>query len=234
MPERVGDGGAGATIRVTRDRTRSKDRRRPYRVVVDGFEAGEVRRGETKDFAVEPGAHELRVSIEFEHSEEWHVSVGDGDLVAFVCRSRGRLADGHVDLFLADPLDRRAHLEPLTDLSDVDGATRQRVVTRDGRVLIVWAHRSGYLRSLDPGADGGSGDEFFVVLAYYILVLPVLSVVRWVRHRVLFKRGWSVGVVRKRRFLWPEKVRVERFPDEAQARARVPEVMAELVRASGA
>ena len=233
MPERVDDEGAVATIRVKRDRTRSNDRRRPYRVLVDGLEAGELRRGETKDFAVESGAHGVRVSIEFEHSEEWRVTVGDGDLVAFVCRSRAKMSDGHVDLFLADPSDRRAQLEPLTDLSDVDVATTQRVVTRDGRVLAVWAHRSGYLRSLDPGADGGSGDEFLVVLAYYVLVLPVLGLVRWARHRLLFKRGWSVGVVRRRRFLWPKKVRVERFPDEAQARARVPVVMAEVVRASG-
>lgn len=217
-------------IRVTRDKSRSKDRRRPYQVFVDQVAVGELRRGETKDFAVTSGAHQLRVSIDAEYSDEWHVSMAGGEPVVFVCRSRGSRSDGHLDLFLADPADHRAVVRPSDDRATRDLAIRQRVVTRDGRVMSVWAHRSGYLRSLDPGSSGSGGDEFFVELAYYILVLPVLSLVRWVRHRLLFRRGWSVGVVRKRRFLWPKKVRLERFRTEAEARARVVEVMSEVER----
>ncbi len=99
-------------------------------------------------------------------------------------------------------------------------ATKQRVLTRDGQVLSVWAHRSGYLRSVDPGSGSTDAGAFLLELAIYVLVLPLLAVVRWVRHRLLFKRGWSVGVVRERRFLWPKKVRLERFRTEAEARAR--------------
>jgi hypothetical protein len=61
-----------------------------------------------------------------------------------------------------------------------------------------------------------------------VLVLPVLSVLRWVRHRLVFKRGWSVGVVRKRRLLWPKKVRLERFATAAEAGARAALVVAEV------
>ena len=66
---------------------------------------------------------------------------------------------------------------------------------------MVWAHRSGYLRSFDPGADAIDGDALVLVLLLYVLVVPVLCLLRWVRHRILFKRGWSIGVVRNRRFL---------------------------------
>lgn len=50
------------------------------------------------------------------------------------------------------------------------------------------------LRSLDPETGSGDADAALIELAYYVLVLPVLSVVRWVRHRLIFKRGRSVGV----------------------------------------
>lgn len=174
------------------------------------------------------------MSVEFEHSREWRASPVDGEAVSFVCRSRGPRTGGRVDLFLADPGDRRAVLLPEVDPPERDVATKQRVVARDGRVLSVWAHRSGYLRSLDPATSGSGDDAFLVELAYWVLVLPVLSLVRWVRHHLLFKRGWWVGVVRKRRFLWPEKVRLERFRTEAEARARAAEVIADLETGTGA
>lgn len=231
-PRPAADRRAEATIRVTRDTARTKDRKRAYAVMVDWTQVGELRRGETRDFAVSPGTRAVRVSVEFEHSVEWDVALAAGDEVSLVCRSRGKRSDGNLDLYLADPDDERArrrHDDPDRDLPN-----RQRVVTRDGRVLFVWAHPSGYLRSLDPGQGGSDGDSFVVELAYWVLVLPVLALVRWVRHRLLFKGGWSVGVVRKRRFLWPKKVRLERLGSEAGARARAAEVIAELEDGPGA
>lgn len=232
VPTPSSEGAPTATIRVRRDRARSKDRRLPYVVSVDGYGVAEVRRGETKQVPVAPGVHRVAVSIDFEHSQAWQVSLAGGDVVAFVCRSRGSRSDGHLDLFLENPRDGRAVAVPSIDSAERDMANRQRVVTRDGRVLAVWAHRSGYLRSLDPGSTSSTGDEFVVELAYYIFVLPVLAGLRRVRHRLLFKRGWSVGVVRKRRFLWPKKVRLERFAGEAEARARAAALLAELERGS--
>jgi hypothetical protein len=167
------------------------------------------------------------MSNDSQSSRAWVTSLDEGDVVSFVCRSR-RKSDVHIDLFLADAGDRRARLGPPAELGEQDMATKQRVLTRDGQVLFVWAHRSGYLRSLDPGSGSTDGSAFLVELAIYVLVLPVLAVLRWVRHRLLFKRGWSVGVVRERRFLWPKKIRLERFGTEAAARARAHEVIAEL------
>ncbi|MGI9022269.1 MAG: hypothetical protein ACR2HV_03335 [Acidimicrobiales bacterium] len=218
----------GAVVRVTRDKSRSPDRTRPYAVVVDEALAGEVRRGQTTEVPVAPGEHVVRVSIDFEHSREWTVSLAEGDAVRFVCRSRGKTpSEDHIDVFLADPSDRRARVRQAADATAEDMAVKHRAVTRDGQVLSVWAHRSGYLRSLDVGSSS-DGDAFILELALYILVLPVLGVLRWVRHRWMFKRGWSVGAVRKRRFLWPKKVYLERLPDEARARVRAGEVLAEV------
>ncbi len=222
-----GASGAGPAVGVTRVKARSKDKKLAHTVFLDDAAVGELRRGETKSFPVPPGDHRVRVSVEFEHSREWRVSPGPNGVISFVCRSGVKGPDGRVDLYLADPHDERAVLVPVDIPPDRDLATKQRVVTRDGRILSVWAHRSGYLRSLEPG-DAPDDDAFVVLVAYLILVMPWLALLRWVRHRLLFKRGWSVGVVRDRRFLWPKKVRLERFGNEAEARARVAEVIAEL------
>ena len=216
---------ATATVRVARDRGRD---RRPYAIVVDGAQVGELGRGETEDVAVDPGRHQVWVAVQPAHSRGWEVSLQSGDTVSFVCRSAAKKSGGRVDLFLAEPDDRQARLLPPEGEADRDLARHQQVLTPDGQVLSVWAHKSGYFRSLDPGAGGGGSDAFLVELALYILVLPVLGVLRWVRHRLVFKRGWSVGVVRARRFLWPKKVRLERFGTEAEARAGAARLIAEL------
>jgi len=216
---------ATALIRVARSRSRSPDRRRPYAVFVDHEEVGEVSRGQTTELPVTPGRRVLRVSIDFEHSRDWSVVLAGGEVVQFAVRPRGKSpSDSYIDLYLSQPTDPRAAIVP----SAADVALTQRAVTRGGDVVAVWAHRSGYLRSFDPGSSSTDTEGFLLELAIYILVLPVLGVLRWVRHRVLFKRGWSVGVVRKRRFLWPKKLRLERYPDEAQARARAAQLLTEV------
>lgn len=158
-----------ATIRVTRDSRRRIDRRRAYRVFVDETPLGEVRRGERVEYPVPPGRHVVRVSFESAHSRDWEIRVRSGDVVSFVCRSR-RSSGSHVDVFLADASDERAALLPVPDRTEHDAAVKQRVLTRDGAVLDVWAHRSGYLRSLDPGTSENS--DAFGQLAYIVFVLP--------------------------------------------------------------
>lgn len=219
---------SGAVIRVTWAKSKTKDRRRAYSIYVDDVLAGELHRGQTADVAVRAGRHVCRVSVDLEHSRDWQLTLADGDVVELVCRPRPKTPAGRVDLFLADPTDARAAVRPLDDLAGRDMARKQRVVTRDGKVLLVWAHKSGYLRSLHADTGGADPDAFLLEVAYYVLVMPVLGVLRWTRHRVLFKGRWSVGVVRERRFLWPEKVRLERCADEAEARRRAAQVLAEM------
>ncbi len=106
----MSEGRASATIRVTRDRARSKDRRRAYEIWVNGIQVGQVLRGETKDLSVAPGARTLRISIDFEHSREWECALSADDVASFICRSRGKKSDGNLDLFLAEPAEGRVLL----------------------------------------------------------------------------------------------------------------------------
>ena len=176
---------------------------------------------------MEQGSHVLSVAIDQVESRQWNVRLAGDDVVSFACRSRSKHSN-HVDLFLTDADDKRAAVCSPADSDSRDLARKQRVLTRDGQVLYVWAHRSGYLRSLDPGSSSNAGDDFVVELALYVLVLPVLAVLRRVRHHLLYRGGWSVGVVSSRRFLWPKKVRLERYRGETEARARAAQLIGEL------
>lgn len=216
-----------STLFISRDGGRSIDRRRAYRVVIDGTDVGELPHGVTRDFPVKEGTHVLSVAIDHVKSRQWSVMLAAEDVVNFSCRSRSKHSN-HVDLFLTEAADTRAAVCPPAGSDGRDLSKKQRVITRDGQVLHVWAHRSGYLRTLDPGSASNAGDDFLVEVALYVLVLPVLAVLRRVRHHLLFRGGWSVGAVRSRRFLWPKKVRLERLRSETEARARAAQLIAEL------
>lgn len=61
------------------------DRRRSYRVFIDGEKVGAIDVGDTKVFTVAAGQHELQVKVDWATSEKANVEVGDGDQVEFVC-----------------------------------------------------------------------------------------------------------------------------------------------------
>lgn len=61
------------------------DRRRSYRVSIDGQRVGSIDAGETKVFTVSPGQHEVQVKMDWVTSEKALVKVGDNDQVEFVC-----------------------------------------------------------------------------------------------------------------------------------------------------
>jgi hypothetical protein len=75
-----------AILELTRVDNRWKDRLRAYRVTVDGLEVGEIRRGETKDFPVEPGSHEVVLRIDWCRSPTLEVDVAPGTRVPLQCR----------------------------------------------------------------------------------------------------------------------------------------------------
>jgi len=218
-----------ATIRVSRDRARrSKDRTRAYGILVDDYEVGRLARGQSAAFAVTGGEHRVRAAVELDYSREWVVSLLGGDDVELVCRSRRKRAgEDYLDIRPVDPDDPRARPQDASETGDRDYGQRQRVLTRDGRMLTVWAHKSGYSRSLDPGG-GGDPDTILIELALYVLVAPIVCLLRWARHRFVFRRGWSVAVFSKRRFLWARKLRLERFRSETDAKVRAAALFEEL------
>ena len=58
-----------ARIVVRRPPGGYRDRLRSYWVEVDGLRVGKVRRGEEAEFAVPPGAHDVRATIDWTGSE---------------------------------------------------------------------------------------------------------------------------------------------------------------------
>jgi hypothetical protein len=159
----------------------------------------------------------VRARAGWQHSERWRTSVTNRDAVGFQCRWVGRGADAHLDLCPSDPYDGRARPQPPAVAMPGDGLRRQRVTTRDGRVLTVRVHKSGYLRSLDPDSGPvGSHDPAWMAL------------LRRLAFHMVFKGGWSVAVVRTRRLLWDKVVRQERFPTKAGATSRAVELVDEL------
>jgi len=59
----------GAMLRVTRKPVRFRDRARAYRVLVDGVQVGQIRDGQTADFSIPAGHHEIRLKLDWTGSK---------------------------------------------------------------------------------------------------------------------------------------------------------------------
>lgn len=73
------------TIRVTREPGVWRDRLRAYSVVVDSQAAGKVRRGQTLELPVAPGAHSVQIAIDWARSPALDVEVAPGQTVDLRC-----------------------------------------------------------------------------------------------------------------------------------------------------
>ncbi|GAA1366279.1 hypothetical protein GCM10009661_18720 [Catellatospora chokoriensis] len=62
-----------------------RDRLRAYRLVVDGYEVGEIRRGQVLRVQVSPGRHEVQARIDWTGSKRWVFDAVEG------CEARFRV-----------------------------------------------------------------------------------------------------------------------------------------------
>jgi hypothetical protein len=74
-----------AQIQIGRAHNRWVDRSRAYKVLIDGEMVGEVRHGESRDFQVPPGRHQLRLKIDWTSSKTIDCELGAGDEAKFRC-----------------------------------------------------------------------------------------------------------------------------------------------------
>ena len=81
---------AGSTAQITLKRLRRPigDVLRTYKVVIDGTEVGDIRRGETKTFDVSPGEHEIHLEIDWATSRRLGLKLSEGDLASLTCSAR--------------------------------------------------------------------------------------------------------------------------------------------------
>lgn len=64
------------------------DRRRAYRVFIDGKGVGNIKPGDAEVFEVSPGQHELHLKVDWASSEKLRMEVGDNGQAKFVCKPR--------------------------------------------------------------------------------------------------------------------------------------------------
>ena len=76
-----------ATLRLTRQLSKWRDRFRDYTVVLDGSVIGKIANGATRDFFVSPGDHTLRMKIDWTGSQEQHFHADSGETLEFTCRT---------------------------------------------------------------------------------------------------------------------------------------------------
>ena len=92
------------------------------------------------------------------------------------------------------------------------------LVLADGTERSLEVQPSGYPFRFGDGS-GDAADLIFVPLIWGISAL---------RHRFQYGRGWTVALLRPRRFWFDEIERLERLPDESSARARADELRRQL------
>lgn len=78
-----------ATLTVSRD-SGYADRLRAYAVILDGKKIGEVRNGETKEFPINSGAHEISMKIDWAGSRKLNFSATNGEPLSFQVKSNLR------------------------------------------------------------------------------------------------------------------------------------------------
>lgn len=91
----------GGEVEIFRVAEGWQDRARAYKVVIDRRVVGQIRRGETMRFEVDPGEHAVRLAIDWVGSPEEPAVVADGESVRFVARpaSRRNALRGVIDSF---------------------------------------------------------------------------------------------------------------------------------------
>jgi hypothetical protein len=87
-----------ATVCISRSSRYWRDRIRSYRVILDDGQIGLIGSGETRDFIIEVGKHDLRLKIDWTHSQKIQFDIDEGELVQFKCQPNGNTFTGLIDL----------------------------------------------------------------------------------------------------------------------------------------
>ena len=78
-----------ASLTVVRD-SGYADRMRAYKVILDGVIIGEIRNGQTKEFLVAPGDHQLSLKIDWCGSKAVAFTAAEGETPLFYAKSNLR------------------------------------------------------------------------------------------------------------------------------------------------
>ena len=85
-------------IRLSRVPSRWRDRGRRYVVLIDDEAVGKIRQGETLEFVLAPGAHSLRLKVDWKGSDEIGVQIEVGQVASFLCEPNGGARSAPLDV----------------------------------------------------------------------------------------------------------------------------------------
>jgi hypothetical protein len=129
------------TLVLTRAETGLRDQHRSYKVLIDGAEAGKIKRAETLRFPLSEGRHTLQLKIDWCTSRTWPFVVRNGQTAAFGCAPSD--AVGSIDQ-VRDGASRYITLRPLADPADLAAIE-----------TVPHAEAVGYLRVVGVGFAAG-------------------------------------------------------------------------------
>ena len=187
------------TIRIERRDNGRRDRLRAYKVVLDGAEVGELRRGESISVRAAPGSHRLRLRIDWTGSEEVAFDLGPDQIVDFACQPRPQglsVADlltrqPWIDLGWASDLDARRYPESPNAAPVDDGATVE-TARASAPMRVRRAYRYVLQRESAADAEGA------------LAALPTDQAVAWLRWagaaltplgRIIRRRDLAASVI---------------------------------------
>ena len=78
-----------ALLRIVRD-SGYADRIRTYKILIDGATVGKISNGETKEFPIAPGHHEISLKIDWCGSNTVQFTATEGDVLTFDAKSNLR------------------------------------------------------------------------------------------------------------------------------------------------
>jgi len=75
-----------ALLKIVRESAYT-DRLRAYKVIIDGVASGAIKNGETKEFPIAAGQHEVSLKIDWCGSRAVRFAAAEGDVLTFDARS---------------------------------------------------------------------------------------------------------------------------------------------------
>jgi hypothetical protein len=77
------------------------DHFRSYSIMLDGAKMGEIKRGETREFSIPSGQHQLSMKIDWCRSNMVQFAASDSDVFVFLARSKVKESGGLTALYYA-------------------------------------------------------------------------------------------------------------------------------------
>jgi hypothetical protein len=89
-----------STLRIRRA-DEFADNFRSYSIMLDGAKLGEIKRGETREFPIPSGQHQLSMKIDWCRSNMIQFAASESDVLVFLTRSKVKESGGLTALYYA-------------------------------------------------------------------------------------------------------------------------------------